>query len=145
MDKVEKPHGYLAGAFCQIVPVVQELARPLGYAVAVHGSMNRDLDLLAAPWVENPAPPAELHAAIAEALSVYSDEYCSQPVFGPDVRPHGRLSWIIPMMGGAAIDLSVMPAIRDTYSLAMEAYALINDGQPELAKRCLLEILGKIP
>ena len=28
-----------------------DVAREMGYALALHGSMNRDMDLIAVPWV----------------------------------------------------------------------------------------------
>lgn len=33
---------------------LQEIAKGLGYNLVVHGSMNRDLDLIAIPWIDNP-------------------------------------------------------------------------------------------
>lgn len=76
-------------------------ARPHGYAVAVHGSMQRDLDLVAIPWVDDAAEPQVLVEALQKA--------CKGKLIGPEQKPHGRMSWSIVLAGGAYVDLSVMP------------------------------------
>lgn len=47
------------------LPELRKVARSCGYALAVHGSMERDLDLVAVPWVDNPHAPAELAFQLA--------------------------------------------------------------------------------
>lgn len=107
---MEKPHGYIAGAFAALLPILQEKIRPLGYALAVHGSMNRDFDLIAVPWDEGAvAPASDVHRAIFDAVSPYRVPNIKH---GPEKKPHGRIGWIIPLHAGAAIDLSVMPRKR---------------------------------
>lgn len=107
---MEKPKGYIAGAFAFMLPILQEKVRPLGYALAVHGSMNRDFDLIAVPWDEGAvAPPSDVHAAIYRVCCPYMNR---QKSWGPEKKPHGRIAWVIPLMGGAVIDLSVMPRRR---------------------------------
>jgi hypothetical protein len=84
---------------------VREVARAMGYAVGVHGSETRDLDLIAAPWRGDAKPAHELAEAVRAVLegefSITHDQ--------PDVKPAGRLAWSIQIGGGAYIDLSVMP------------------------------------
>jgi len=47
----------------------RNVAKSAGYAVAVHGSQIRDLDLLAAPWIEDTAyTPLMLAEEIAAAI-----------------------------------------------------------------------------
>ena len=51
------------------IAVAQNVGRGYGYAIAVHGSRIRDLDLLAVPWIENTAiTPTMLADGIAAAL-----------------------------------------------------------------------------
>ena len=104
---MEKPHGYIAGAFAAFLPILQEKVRPLGYALAVHGSMNRDLDLIAVPWDEGAVATAQdVHDVIFAATSPY---HSKNKKHGPEKKPHGRIAWVIPLHAGVAIDLSVMP------------------------------------
>lgn len=49
------------------LPAIRESARKLGYALGVHGSMLRDLDLIAAPWNGEAADKDALAHAIAIA------------------------------------------------------------------------------
>jgi hypothetical protein len=107
---MEKPHGYIAGAYAFMLPLLQEKVRPLGYALAVHGSMNRDLDLIAVPWSDGAvAPASDVHRA---NFNVACPNATPNAKHGPEKKPHGRIGWIIPLVGGAAIDLSVMPRKR---------------------------------
>lgn len=59
-----KPPPGLAPAYAALVPLFAAVARPLGYAIAVHGSMRRDLDLVAVPWTDDAAPAENLVEAI---------------------------------------------------------------------------------
>lgn len=99
----EKRIGNIAPAFAWMLPLYQQVGVHLGYAVAVHGSMNRDLDLIAIPWVDNAASAEELVEAIRER--VYG-----KIIGGPTKKPHGRLAWTIEFdVAHGHIDLSIMP------------------------------------
>jgi hypothetical protein len=115
----EKNHNFgdLVCIYAQLLPKIKESAKGLGYALAIHGSMNRDLDILAAPWIEDAAPPEALVAAIAEAVDGFVigakdgqfERGKLDPV--PHKFPHGRMCWNICWGGRPFIDLSIMPRI----------------------------------
>lgn len=94
-----------APAYACLVPMLADVAREHGYALAVHGSMQRDLDLVAVPWVDGAAEAEVLVAALQGRVSWIADD---APV-GPTVRAHGRRSWAITLYGGPYLDISVMP------------------------------------
>jgi hypothetical protein len=105
----DKPRYVRAG---KVIDDVREIAREHGYAVAVHGSLRRerDIDLLAAPWVKNAHAPRTLMQAINKLpyLSRVKEHDNDAP------KPHGRLGyvWIIKFRAAdcpAYVDLSVMP------------------------------------
>jgi hypothetical protein len=96
----------IAPVYCYLVPHLAEVARDHGYALTVHGSMQRDLDLVAVPWIDGASGPVELASALYERIKWASSH--DQPK-GPVVRPHGRLAWTIALGGGAYLDLSIMP------------------------------------
>ncbi len=85
--------------------------RNQGYAVAVHGSGVRDLDLIAVPWTEPLAvTPLMVADMIARAIP-------AQIKGKPEQKPHGRIGFVlIPMWSRGFdtwyIDLSVMPRRR---------------------------------
>lgn len=109
-----KPNKYLAAAYACLVPLAQEIARPLGYCVSVHGSMNRDLDLVACPWTEDASSAHDLHAALFQAFNPYAmDQKTHEHFHKPEKKPHGRLAWSIHLRDGAYIDLSVMPRVKE--------------------------------
>lgn len=88
-------------AYSTLVPV----AREHGYALAIHGSVQRDGDFLAVAWTEDAVPPEELLFAFGAALGV--KVHC---IDGPTPHPHGRVSWVIVLMGtdGGYLDVSVI-------------------------------------
>lgn len=86
-----------------LYPELALLAREHGYALAVHGSLRRDLDLIAVPWVEQPSTSRELVSAILE-------EFAIQQKGEPDTVWHGRERWMLSVgFGECAIDLQFVP------------------------------------
>lgn len=113
-------------AACELAPKLLEplrvVARALGYALGVHGTLRRDIDLIAAPWtLEAVDAPTLAEAIRVEAERVtgrtafwLNDKEAAQlgnwTRFNPEPKPHGRLGWSIHIAGtGTYIDLSVMP------------------------------------
>ena len=104
-----------------LVEELRTVARELGYAIGTHGSMVRDIDLIAVPWTNEAVSAAEL----AEALRKRTQELCSAAFLSdlerdefflcgcPGLKPHGRLTWSFHVGGGPYLDLSVMPRAQD--------------------------------
>lgn len=91
-------------------------ARGCGYALAVHGSMARDIDIVAVPWTEQADNPEFLIERLCGALAgkVGRGVYRRKD-HRPDwtEKPHGRWATTIMLPGmGPEIDLSVMPRIE---------------------------------
>lgn len=109
--------GSLVCIYAQLLPRVREAAKNLGYAIAIHGSMQRDLDLLAIPWIEDAAEAEALVAEVAKAVDGFvignEDRNFDRGVVdcNPTKQPHGRKSWNICWGGRPFIDLSVMPRV----------------------------------
>lgn len=93
---------------------IRLVAKNLGYALALHGSLQKDLDVIAIPWVEDAADEETLVKAICEAAGGFVLAH----IPATD-KPHGRrahtihlggCSGVIPSTERATyIDLSVMP------------------------------------
>lgn len=103
---------------------IRAVARGLGYAIGLHGTLSRDFDLIAAPWSEDAKPAAELAEAIRALIGGYiAVRELGDPDKGMTRKPHGRMAWSIhfpydaeayKLAGGCAyIDLSVMPTQPD--------------------------------
>lgn len=106
MIKARSPRFTPAG-YVGLLTILTETARAHGYAIGLHGSLTRDMDLIAAPWTEEACDGETLVRALAAAIVV--DEALIQATPGPAQRPHGRVGWTILLGCGAFIDVSVMP------------------------------------
>jgi hypothetical protein len=104
--------------YAQLYTILASKSKEYGYALALHGSMQRDLDVIAIPWIENASDPIEL----IRALEKVSGGFCAPrkeengTVIGPYepvMKPHGRKAWIIALSEngprGPYIDISVVP------------------------------------
>lgn len=71
------------------IAVARNVGKGYGYAVALHGSGIRDVDLIAVPWIPDTAINGRmLVETIAESLP-------GVVVGKPESRPHGRTGWTI--------------------------------------------------
>lgn len=99
----------------KVIDDIRGIAREHGYAVAVHGSLRRerDIDLIAAPWVKNAHAPRTLMRSINELP--YLSRVKAHDLDPP--KPHGRLGWVWIIKFRAKgcpayVDLSVMPMLK---------------------------------
>ncbi len=97
------------GKFNTLVGQIRGAAHKCGYAIAVHGSLLRDIDLLAAPWTKEAAAPTTLLKAVIEGINRFNVGHLKDKK--PVKKPHGRLALVI-HVGCTYIDLSVMPRTR---------------------------------
>lgn len=81
--------------------LIWKLAREVGYAIGIHGSLRRDVDLIAAPWTDDAVGNAGLVDHLCKHLP-------AQRVGGPEHKPHGRVAVTLQMDGWyKPIDLSI--------------------------------------
>ena len=78
------------------------IASTLGYALTLHGSMIRDCDMVAVPWINEAVSQSDL----AKAMEKAAFGIISEP---PKRLPWGRVAYVIHLGAGPYIDLSVMP------------------------------------
>lgn len=108
---------YIRKKYEALIVPLREAARAHGYALAVHGTLARDIDLVAIPWTGAAVAPRVLAEALREVAAKHNDgvafphpkersEFFENGC--PGAKPHGRLAWSI-HLGGTYIDLSVMP------------------------------------
>ena len=100
-----KPANY-APIYAGIYPELAEIARKHGHALAVHGSMARDFDIIAIPWTEDASDPQEI---VDEILSTFA----VREVGESDVVEHGRKRWLLSIMGTCQFDFSATPRLKD--------------------------------
>lgn len=79
--------------YLSIIPQIKAAGKEMGYAIAVHGSMRRDLDLIAVPWVEDDFCDAySLARVIHQAVcGIESQKYIWER------KPNGRIATCFPI------------------------------------------------
>ena len=88
---------------------LERIAWRHGYALALHGSMGRDLDLVAIPWTEDADSPEKLIEAFVRFVIKKADVQM-HTLRTPVHKPHGRLAYAIPIgHDGHYLDVSIMP------------------------------------
>ena len=133
------PYGIIDPDYGRVYTIARKLAWEEGYAIGLHGSFTRDLDLIAVPWAERACEAEHLIRRIVDATGLKLRD-------GVAVKPHGRRAWtlLFPTFGDPRfVDLSVMPRGRlsrgesgcrvntcGAYPRTREAVMSTNDGGP---------------
>lgn len=86
-----------------IYPELAESFRSKGWALAVHGSLARDFDLVAIPWHHDPVRPQACVDSVCH--------YHAMTQVGPAaIKEHGRKVFTLALsFGECFLDLSFMP------------------------------------
>jgi hypothetical protein len=119
MKKLTDPSPARAAAYAALYPMLVAIARRHGYALAIHGTVTRDFDLVAIPWVEEASDPLTLIKAIKKATAavIQTDDEDFERIALKDLKgtdkPHGRKAFSLHVtrhgMYGGYLDISVMP------------------------------------
>lgn len=109
MKEVEeiKPN-YAAVYTVALYPKLAKIFQKHGYALAVHGSLARDFDIIAVPWGEKLSSPQEVIKEITDGFVIHQ-------IGEPDTRRYGRVAYTISVgFGECALDLSFFPSFTKT-------------------------------
>lgn len=102
--------------YCALYPKLAEIARSHGYAMAIHGSMARDMDVICIPWTESPSDPQMVVDEITTKFDLWNHDKGN-----PYQKPHGRLAWSLTIgHGHCQIDLQFMPRIKNDETVREE-------------------------
>lgn len=100
-----------------ILPPMRKAAREAGYSLAIHGSLNRDIDFIAIPWVEHNVWTKEaLALALCGAVRGVTGRCSHSNNKEWTAKPHGRFATSMMVWCGestAHLDISVMPALGE--------------------------------
>jgi hypothetical protein len=117
-SSMTRPMRAAHGAFCvalldAMLPALREAARQDGYALAVHGSLSRDIDLVAVPWTSRAAAPGWFVEHFVAVAKEHAGGACLAGP--PGHKPHGRTAYTVVLADSIPfIDLSVMPLAGPT-------------------------------
>jgi hypothetical protein len=99
-DSAEIKPNYAPIYAAALYPDLAEIFISHGYALAVHGSLARDLDLVAIPWVKEISKPEDVLAEITKTFWI-------RLIGERGIKEHGRIAYTISVgHGECAIDLS---------------------------------------
>ena len=120
---MDKPTNAKPGLYAIFYEYMKEIAREHGYNLVVHGSMTRDLDLIAIPWRDNPNPEQEMIKDFQEYLTGIHTTMPNGNIHY-SVLPGGRHGYVIELNRGNKhgewvrfedkeyyLDISVTPTI----------------------------------
>ena len=104
-DKEEVTTNGRAVFYTIMWPKFRQSALDLGWALALHGSMATDMDLMAMPWTEEAAPVEQLVKALSDNIGETIWKFKHLETFQ---KPHGRIVYTLSIFSDFYIDLSVM-------------------------------------
>lgn len=119
MDNKEKPMAVRPRLYAIYFQRLMEIAREMGYNLLISGSMNRDLDLVAVPWIDYPKSELELIQAFDEYLS--GTKMTDPEYYMYKILPGGRTTYVINLNRSRDkdgidpqyyIDISITPLIK---------------------------------
>lgn len=105
-DQIKPNYGpvYAAAMYPDLAAIFQRH----GYALAVHGSLARDFDLIAVAWASEVSRPTVVLDAVMEQFAV------TLSADSPVVRNHGRAAYtLICGFGDCQMDISFLPRFNE--------------------------------
>lgn len=95
---MEKPIHVKPALYTMFYEELKVIAKQHGYNLVIHGSLHRDLDLIAIPWVNDPKPELEMIWAFDEYLTgkhTIMSSGDNRLAYMYSVLPGGRSSYVI--------------------------------------------------
>lgn len=96
--------------YARALTIIRKMGADYGYAIAIHGSGIKDLDLIAIPWTEQARDPQHLVDWICDVLNLRNMDGEK-----PMKKPHGRLAYALHFQhfhgDPRYIDFCVMPMV----------------------------------
>lgn len=97
-----------AAFYATIWDDLRQAAMDCGWALALHGSLNSDMDIMAMPWVEDAVTADEMIDKLAACFGF--SEYWIKHQLSVDrtSKPNGRVVYTIPIHGDFYLDINVI-------------------------------------
>lgn len=95
-----------AAFFAAMWDDIRQCAMDCGWAVALHGSLASDMDIMAMPWVYEAVP---FESLVKEIVKLFDGDFSSSLYsinYGD--KPHGRAVATIPIWADFYLDISSM-------------------------------------
>lgn len=108
----EKKPTYKPQVYAFFFQPMQAIAKKMGYNLLLSGSLNRDMDLVAVPWIDNPKPEIELVRALDMLLRGHC--WANETSYYPANKPGGRRSYILSLNRGTISEIGQWIANEDS-------------------------------
>lgn len=106
-----------------LIAALKHVAYRCGYAITVHGSLKRDIDLVACPWRDSCISANSLVKDLREAAEIIIG---FGELTGPEKKPCGRLAYSIHLTyegpRNCYLDISVMPSVVRIFDVTIEEF-----------------------
>lgn len=125
-----KPIQAKPGLYTLFYERLKQIAKQYGYNLVIHGSMARDLDLIAIPWIDEPQDELLMIQDFHEYLT--GKKYSKKENYHHSILPGGRSSYVIHLNLGDKngewtrfeneqyyLDISVTPAPKNKTKLGV--------------------------
>jgi hypothetical protein len=111
-----------------LYPELCKIFQKHGYALAVHGSLARDFDLIAVPWTDDVSPIETVFGDIEKTFAIKCFRDGS-------LKKHGRMCYTLAIgFGECAVDLSFMPVLTNKEEKKAEVKSISCIEQKETCK-----------
>lgn len=118
--ETKKPIHVKPSLYAYYLEPLKIIAKEYGYNLVVHGSMSRDLDLIAIPWEEEVGNVDKMIQQFCDILGgvIFTNRTDTHIV--KTEKPHGRIVYVININRGEYkghdpeyyLDISVMPTLK---------------------------------
>ena len=85
---------------------IRNCAMDNGWAVAIHGSLSSDMDIMAMPWTDEAVTFPEMVDSIAALFDGNTLAECYKIAYGE--KPHNRIVATVPIWSDFYLDISAM-------------------------------------
>lgn len=96
---------WMPAVYVSYYGILINIAKKHGYALGIHGSVTRDFDLIAVPWVDNPSSHIVFLQDIKNMVGI--EQVTELPYDSVEEKPKGRMAYTIPTGGGGYLDISI--------------------------------------
>ena len=93
MKEGDKPIHVKPALYAEYFYILKEIAFRYGYNLVIHGSLHRDLDLIAIPWQRKLRPHKQMIYAFAKRLNGEVEKRSIDEMYS--LTNHGRMQYVI--------------------------------------------------
>ena len=62
------PANFYPAIYAQMLPTIRDIARECGWGIGLHGSLIKDLDLIAIPWIDDATSARDMVERISDNI-----------------------------------------------------------------------------